>query len=604
MTAVHDTLTKSYIARRLIIAIILFSSSITLITTSLQIYSDYEQNLEQIDAYLYMIETSHLESLTKSVWHIDEELIMLQLDGLLQLTDVERLEIVHRDKISWFSGKRQSEFTVEKEFPLKYTYLNRQHSIGTLTVVVSLSQVYYRLFKKAIAILISNGIKTFLVAGFTLFIFQYYVTRHLAVIARYVHDLEINDDIGALQLRRKPQTKKQQDELEQVVGAINKMQHNLKKAFEDLRKSENRFRAFVETSNDLVWAIDQNNRYTYASPSLKTLLGYDPEEILGKSPLDIAYTHEKDRTAEISQKIMSQPKPFKGIESTSLHKNGQQVIFESNAVPILDENQNFRGYQGIARNITERKNNEKKLENYRLHLEEEVKKRTHALETANRELEAFAYSVSHDLRAPLRSLDGFSLALLEDYGDLLDDQGKDYLNRVRAGSQRMGNLIDDMLKLSRLTRGEMQFKKVNLSQITSSILDELKSRDPERQVQLILAPNQVAFGDENLLKAALENLLGNAWKFTSKTENATIEFGVSEGNDRQSRTYFIRDNGAGFDQAYVQKMFGAFQRLHAANEFPGTGIGLAIVQRVIHRHEGKVWAEGAVNNGATFYFTL
>lgn len=604
MAAVYNNIKRSYIAQRLIIAIVLFSSSITLITTSLQIYSDYEENLEQINIYLQMIETSQLDSLTKSVWQIDEELIQLQLDGLLQLPSVERLEIIHRDEVHWSSGERQSEYIVEKNYPLEYTHLNRQHSIGSLTIVVSLSKVYYRLFRRAITILISNAVKTFLVAGFILFIFQYYVTRHLTGISRHVHDLEINNDIGVLKLKRRRQKKRRQDELDQVVAAINRMQLNLKQAFDDLQESETRFRAFVETSNDLVWAIDRDNNYTYASPALKEILGYEPHEIIGKDSLSIISKREEKEARNISRKIMAKPQSFKGIESATRHRNGNLVTLESSGAPIFDTDQNFIGYQGIARNVTERKISEKKLEEYRLHLEDEVKKRTLALETANKELEAFAYSVSHDLRAPLRTLDGFSLALLEDYGERLDDQGKDYLNRVRAGSQRMGNLIDDMLKLSRLTRGEMQYQAVDLTQIATGILEELKAREPERQVELILAQDQIVTGDKTLLTAALSNLLNNAWKFTSKTIDATIEFGIAEKKNDSKTTYFIRDNGAGFDQTYVEKIFGAFQRLHTANEFPGTGIGLAIVQRVIHRHDGRVWAEGSVENGATFYFTL
>jgi signal transduction histidine kinase len=235
-------------------------------------------------------------------------------------------------------------------------------------------------------------------------------------------------------------------------------------------------------------------------------------------------------------------------------------------------------------------------------LEVRVRQRTAQLEEANRELEAFSYSVSHDLRAPLRSIDGFGKVLLEDYAVKLDDEGRDHLRRVRAAAQRMDRLIEDMLNLSHVTRGELRLAPVNLSRLVEEIVGELARREPGRKVRLSVAPDTVAGGDANLLRIALENLLGNAWKFTAKREEAKIEFGVTA--QAGEAVYFVRDDGAGFDMAYASKLFGAFQRLHSSVDFPGSGIGLAIVQRVINRHGGRVWAEAAVNDGATFFFTL
>jgi signal transduction histidine kinase len=241
---------------------------------------------------------------------------------------------------------------------------------------------------------------------------------------------------------------------------------------------------------------------------------------------------------------------------------------------------------------------------YRLNanLEERVKERTTQLMAANKELEAFAYSVSHDLRAPLRAIDGFSRILLEKYDPLLDSKGRHYLQRTRSAAQRMGQLIDDLLNLSRLTRKEMQWTKVDLSSLASEIEAELKEGRPGRSVEFLIGSDLVVPGDEHLLRAALENLLENAWKFTANNHRARIEFGMVMKDDEQ--VFFVSDNGAGFDMEYADQLFGAFQRLHSATEYPGTGIGLAIVQRVIHRHGGTIWAEGSVGNGATFYFKL
>jgi len=224
------------------------------------------------------------------------------------------------------------------------------------------------------------------------------------------------------------------------------------------------------------------------------------------------------------------------------------------------------------------------------------------LEAANRELEAFSYSVSHDLRAPLRTINGFSLALLEDCGDHIDETGKNYLERIRTATQHMGELIDDMLELSRLSRREMHHEAVRLSEVAKELMSEIQMADPRRQVVFIVAEDIEVQGDPRLLRALLDNLLRNAWKFTSKHKQARIEFGRFEKEGKM--VYFVRDDGAGFDMAYAGKLFGAFQRLHSSHEFEGSGIGLATVQRIVHRHGGRVWAEGEMEKGAAFYFTL
>ncbi|GMR20380.1 MAG: hypothetical protein BMS9Abin36_0975 [Gammaproteobacteria bacterium] len=235
-------------------------------------------------------------------------------------------------------------------------------------------------------------------------------------------------------------------------------------------------------------------------------------------------------------------------------------------------------------------------------LEQRVKERTQELEVTNHELEGFAYSVSHDLRAPLRSMDGFSKALLEDYNDMLDEAGKDYLARIIAASQHMDNLIDDLLILSRVASAEINRQELDLVEMAKDEVSLLVQAQPERKVEFISSEVPVLNGDPALFVIVLNNLLGNAWKFTSKVAQARVELGWDKGGN--GGAYFVRDNGAGFDMQYVGKVFDAFQRLHKAEEFSGTGMGLATVQRIIHRHGGRVWAEAEVDRGATFYFTV
>lgn len=252
----------------------------------------------------------------------------------------------------------------------------------------------------------------------------------------------------------------------------------------------------------------------------------------------------------------------------------------------------------IRREMTARERREEEV----VGLNADLTQRSTALEAANRDLEAFSYSVAHDLRGPLRAIDGFSKALVEDYGDQLDETARDYLQRVEAAAGRMGELIDDLLALSRITRANMEREIVDLGALARMIADELHRRDPQREIQWDIGTGLAVEGDPKLLRIALENLLGNAWKFTGKKPDALIKVGHLQ-QDGQT-VFYVRDNGAGFDQVYANKLFGMFQRLHKATEFEGTGVGLATADRVISRHGGRIWAEGAVDAGATFYFTL
>ena len=267
-----------------------------------------------------------------------------------------------------------------------------------------------------------------------------------------------------------------------------------------------------------------------------------------------------------------------------------------------------RAFEQLEESAVTLHNTQKELADLNRELEERVELRTAELESSNRELQAFAYSVSHDLRAPLRGIDGFSKFLLEDYSDRLDETGRDYLRRVRDGARRMGEIIDDLLTLSRVTRWEMTREDLDLSDLAQSIFARLQDEDPERTVAIEVQPGMVARADRRLVTIALENLLENAWKFTSKREDARISFTVAEeptpSSDIPVRVYSISDNGAGFDQQYASELFESFRRLHSPNEFTGTGIGLATVQRVIARHNGEVWGEGSPGEGATFRFTL
>jgi len=255
-----------------------------------------------------------------------------------------------------------------------------------------------------------------------------------------------------------------------------------------------------------------------------------------------------------------------------------------------------------SNDITERLQAEARILEINANLETLVRERTQQLESVNQELEAFSYSVSHDLRAPLRVIDGFSQALVEDYAKLLEGNGSKYLARIRATTQRMGLLIDDLLTLARISRRNVKRVPVDMSALAAEVVKELREKDPERHVEVRIQPGLKADADRGLVKIALDNLIGNAWKFTSKTAGARIEVGGEHRDGTQ--VFHVQDNGAGFEMQYANKLFGAFQRLHAESDFTGTGIGLATVQRIVSLHQGRVWAEGEAGRGATFSFTL
>ncbi len=349
---------------------------------------------------------------------------------------------------------------------------------------------------------------------------------------------------------------------------------------------------------------DQNWTMEFVSSGCNELTGYSPEALIMNSVLsynDLIEPGDREMVKSVIETSLHKQSFFR-IEYRIRSASGIEKWVWEQGRGVYSDTGEVISIEGFITDINEKKRIEAELQKYREHLESEVKKRTHELLAANKELEAFAYSVSHDLRAPLRAIDGFSRAVLEDYASKLDDEGTDFLKRIRTASQKMARLIDDMLKLSRLTRDSMQYTTVNMSEIADEIIKEHKESEPERQVEFINSAGLIVNGDQQLLHAALENLLGNAWKFTSLKNDARIEFGTELIDEK--KVYFIRDNGAGFDMNYADKLFGAFQRLHAATEFPGTGIGLAIVQRVINRHGGKIWAESEVDRGSTFFFTL
>ncbi len=327
---------------------------------------------------------------------------------------------------------------------------------------------------------------------------------------------------------------------------------------------------------------------------------------------DITHPDDLDADLRYAERLLAADISTYAMEKRYIRKDASVVWVNLTASLVREADGSPRYFIAVVEDISERKRTEQALRDSeeavrRLNEElaqrvRDVTDRTSQLEAANRELEAFSYSVSHDLRAPLRAIDGFSQALLEECWSRLEPAERGYLQRVREATQRMGELIDGLLGLSRLTRSQMHVTRVDLSGLAGDVAAGLRRADPQREVTLLITPQLSARGDPNLLRVLLDNLLGNAWKYTAQRQRAHIEVGATVVDDAPA--FYVRDDGAGFEMAYVDKLFGAFQRLHTTDEFPGSGIGLATAQRIVHRHGGKIWAESAVDQGATFYFTL
>lgn len=382
--------------------------------------------------------------------------------------------------------------------------------------------------------------------------------------------------------RREENLRVLSEELQTSSEELQASNEEMQATMSEMEKSNAYRQSLMDTMRDILMTMDTSGVIAEVNLATMRISGYGREELIGQ-PFSKFFTDTERAQSGIREVLEKGEVANYGL--TVITKDGRQVPVSYNATVLREPGGDITGILGSARDTTK------------------VDKLIDDLRSTMAEFEAFSYSVSHDLRAPLRSIDGFSHALLDDYAGKLDAQGKDYLQHVCDGVKNMGKLIDAMLNLARISRAEMKPEKIDLSEMALRIAAELQKTDPKRQVEFIIEKGLVANGDARLLQVVLENLFANAWKFTGKKPVIRIELGALLQKDGKL-AFFVRDNGAGFDMTYADKLFGVFQRLHSPTDFPGIGIGLATAQRIVRRHGGRIWAEGAVEQGATFYFTL
>jgi len=607
---------KPGIARSLIAYMVLFSSIITLLITAIQLSWDYKNDINLIEDQLQQVEKVHLKTLSSSLWASDINDVKTHLEGIFRLRDMQFLEIKDAEKI-WVSlGSKKSESVITRQYPLTHQHRGRNTEIGTLTVVASLSSVYQRLLDKVWMILVSNGVKTFLVAGFMLILFHLLITRHLTKIAEFAQSLDTKNLDRQLGLDRKRDKLKDSDELSMLVNAINQMQHNIKDSLAALKSSEKRIQIINSRLPGIVYQfkIDEkgNKSLPYVSPTVIKYIAVSAEDIMLDAGEWFDLVHPDDLPG--LEKLMAESM----VNLTTwewggrfVRKDGSTVWLHGSSTPErLEDNSTI--WDGVFIDVTERKKNEAELNKYRLHLEELVEERTVDLsravdeaECANKAKSQFLSQMSHELRTPMNAILGFAQLFELDAEDLCTTH-QEYIHEILVAGTHLLKLINEVLDLARIESGKMDvsLEKVHIADILQQCLPLVKTQADARQIALfdkISHRGYIIKADFSRLKQVLLNLLSNAVKYNCMNGNITLD---AEVVDKQRLRVKVTDTGDGLTEKEISKLFRAFERLDTFENIEGTGIGLVISKQLVNLMGGTIGVESVKGQGCTFWTEL
>jgi PAS domain S-box-containing protein len=599
MIAANTPISQRGIARRLILAMVLFSSVITLVVTAIQLYRDYNRDLLLIDSQLKQIQDVHIRSIAGSLWLLDEKGMQVLVDGILQLPDILYVEVSDGER-SWASaGVRQTEKMIRREYPLTYQHLESEQQIGSMIAVATLERVYQRLIDKTVDILVSNAIRTFLVAGFMLLLFHFLVTRHLIDIAGFVRKQDLDQAVEPLRLDRKPGNQHRPDELDLVVNELNQMHKNLQKSFTTLKQSETKYRELYDTMAQGVIYRDENGLITSANNAAQEILGLSLEQMQKQSDLNMTWRTIDEHGESIADDdfpAITTLRTGKGVNNLVMgflhpvEKQYRWAMVSSKPASAGDGDKGSLAFSTFT-DITDRK----KADQEREQLIQE-------LEIKNRELERFVYTISHELKTPLVTIAGFSGILSSDIEEADKDKLISHLRHITNAVDTMSVLLDELLELSRVGRIINTPETVSMRELIQEVAKMVERQAAKRDVIIEISPDMPdVFGDKIRLREVLQNLAENAIKFSADRPDARVKVGWRD--DGQDPVFYVEDNGRGIDPAYHDKIFGLFERLDLHIE--GTGVGLALVQRIMEEHGGKIWVESeGAGAGSTFCFTV
>lgn len=599
MNKPYSGLRKQGIARRLILSMILFSSLITLIVTAIQLYRDYNRDLLLIESQLDQIEEIHLRSLAYNLWLVDADRLQLLVDGIVRLPDMLYLEVSDDKQILASAGSNRLENAIVRHYPLTYTHLDQDLEIGKIRAVATLERVYSRLIEKTVDILISNAIKTFMVAGFMLLVFHLLVTRRLIDIVNFVRRQDLDEEYTPLRLGHKLANPSKPDELDLVVEELNLMRDKLHKSYIKLKVREKKYRELYDTMAQGVVYQDKKGQILSANNAAQEILGLSIDQMRGVTSNDLRW----NTINENGEDFPGETHP--AMEALNTGKNINDVVMGVyhpveteyrwivvNSKPIFQTGDS-KPYQVFSTftNITQRK-----------HADEERKRLINELETKNMELERFVYTASHELRTPLVTIAGFAEILSDDIARGEFAYIDKHFQQITSAINTMSALLEELLELSRVGHVTSPPVTLELGDLVRDAVKFVSFQAAEKNIKIAIAPDlPLITCDRTRLREVFQNLFENAIKFMGSQPDPVIEVGGEEQGDKL--VCYVKDNGIGIDPAYHGRIFNLFEHLDPKTE--GTGVGLTLVERIVKMHGGEIWVESdGPQTGSIFYFTL